>query len=95
MLLKLKNSSRLTGLSSLLEPLKEGRGTKSDLSIKAGIAIGKGKEPEGVVLSKMKCGNGEKEQSVRIWLQKRWSEELAIMCTLIFPPHTFAVYVIL
>lgn len=66
MLLKLKNSSRLTGLSSLLKPLKEG----SDLSIKAGIAIGKGKEPEGVVLSKMKCGNGEKEQSVRIRLQK-------------------------
>jgi len=31
MLLKLKNSSGLTGLSSLLEPLKEGEGTKSDL----------------------------------------------------------------
>ena len=64
-------------------------------SIKTRIAIGKGKEPGGAVLSKRKRGNGEKEQSVRVWLQKRWSDELTRTCTLILPPHTFAVYVIL
>lgn len=45
------------------------KGQSVSWSIKARIAIGKGREPEGAVLSKMKCGNGEKERSVRIWLQ--------------------------
>lgn len=101
MLLKLKNSSGLSGLASLLEPLKEGKGTKSDLvnRSKDSYRKWKGARKEqfwvrwsvGMVRRNSQWGSGCERVVRRIDKNMYVGSSFRHICVILWQMHSFAV----